>query len=803
LRTPGNPAPGTAVWAGVFLSNLSALVFEIVLTRIFSVTLWYHLAFMVVTAAMAGIGAGGLAAFFIAGRLRPSRVRALLGDIEAFKALAVVLFIVVYLAIPFVPGQMVKPTLASMPAFCGIFLLAALPFLMMGLLGGLVFSHYSASIGKIYAADLGGAGAGVLAAVGGLYLIPAPSLMLLAAAVSGAAAVALAPAGTSGARLRAGTVLLAAAALLVFNLSTGTIGVRFAKNYVEKKVYFEKWSPLARITVIRYPLLAWGLGGRYTGRLPKDNFLIEQDGAAGTPVVPAGEGADLAWLDWDVTSLGLAVVRPRSAVIIGAGGGKDILTAARAGVKRIVAVEINPDIVRVVEEEFAGISGRPYALPGVEKRVAEGRSFLAASRESYDFIQLAMVDSWAATSAGAFTMSENHLYTLEAFDTYLERLTAGGALSLSRYFTGFFPAETLRVFCLAAEALRRAGSSDPGAHLLLARSGNIGTLVVKKTPLGPEEEARAADEASRKGYGIVFSPSARGGADALFGRLAGPASPEALYAALPLDVTPPVDDRPFFFFVLKPGWWLLGGTGARIDEGAGLPQNVGAAILVRNVFLVATCFALLILLLPAVLRSRGAGRQRRPAAWLLYFAAIGSGFMAMEIPLIQKFILPLGHPVLATAVVLCTLLVSSGLGSFVWGSRPRLLAVVTGAAALIGLVYYAALEPAAGLMLPLPLWARAAAAAAAVAPAGFVMGGAFPAAMRLAGERHAEAIPWLWAVNGAFSVQSSVLAMLLSISLGFRPCFLAAAAAYLLALVVVVWKTSPFRGGFSLPRRAV
>ena len=805
--------PG-GVLGGIFLSNLATLALELVLTRIFSVTLWYHLAFMVVTVAMFGVGAGGLLVYFLAHRISRRGIPRLLADLESIKAMLCALFIVVYLSIPFIPGQIIQPSLRSLPVVVLIFTLAALPFLLSGMVNSVAFFSYSKNIGRLYFADLAGAAAGMLAAIAGLYLIKAPNLVLAAAAVGSGAALVFTlrsrrapspfsgdPQGIGGAkappytgkntaprgpRLRAGASLAFILLFLFYNLETNTVRVRFTKTCVERKIYHEKWSPIARITVIRYPLLVWGLGGNYPGKLPEDNFLIEQDGAAGTPIIPAGEGETVEWLDWDVTGLAYPVMQPRSAVIIGSGGGKDIMAAVRSGVKKITAVEINPDMVETVQEVFAGTSGRPYSLPGVRTEVAEGRHFLLRSDERFDLVQLSMVDSWAATSAGAFIMSENHLYTREAFDTYLERLDDGGAISLSRFFVGFLPAESIRAFALAADVLRRRGAADPGAHMFLATGGNIGTLIVKKTPLTREEENRALEEAAARGYKVVFAPSVRGKQTSMFSVLSSGVEPVDLYGKSPIDITPPTDDRPFFFFVLKPSWWLVKQREkSKMDPGLGLPQNIGAAMLVRNIFIIASFFALLILLIPVFFRRRRktVSRARAPARWLLYFAGIGAGFMFLEIPLIQKFILPLGHPVRATAAVLGVLLLSSGLGSWYWGSRRlevarRWVGRVAAAAAGFAIVFYFILSPAAGAILALSAPMRYAAAALMVAPAGFFMGGAFPMAVRLAAERSRSSIPWLWAINGAFSVQASVLAMMLSIAAGFKLCFLAAAAAY-------------------------
>lgn len=782
-------APG--VLGGILLSNLAALTFEIVLTRIFSVTLWYHMAFMVVTAAMFGVGAGGLIVYYLAEKLSKIDTRELLADLESVKALLTAFFVVVYLSIPYVPGRILQPSGKSIPVVVAIFTLAALPFLMVGMVNGLSFVRYSRNVGRIYFADLSGAAAGVLVAIGGLYLVKAPSLVLIAAAASCGAALLFTPKRRAGSTTRAAVVSAALLLLMLYNLATDTVRVRYTKKYVEREVYYEKWSPIARITVIRYPLLTWGLGSRFDGRVPGPNYLIEQDGAAGTPIIPAGEGEDLEWLDWDVTSAAYWFMKPGSAVIIGSGGGKDIYSARRAGVEKIVAVEINPDIVRVVQEEFAGISGRPYSLPGVEMHVAEGRSFLIHTDDTYDLIQLSMVDSWAATTAGAFMMSENHLYTLEAFETYMQRLAVGGAVSLSRYFMGFFPSEIIRAFSLSAEALRREGAADPGAHIILLKSGNIGTIVVKKTPLSAEEENAALEEAKKRGYRIIFSPSYRGDEHSFFNVLSSRARPDDLYGKIPIDIVPPRDDRPFFFFVLKPDRWLFKSTEGKLGPGAGLPQNVGAAMLMRNIFITASCFALLIILIPFLAgpRRRKAERRSVPLRWIVYFAGIGAGYMFMEIPLIQKFILPLGHPVMATAMVLGPLLLASGLGSYFWGKMdldaiagraPKVVAAAAG----FGLAYYLFMDGAAQLLLSFPAWARASAAVLLIAPAGFFMGGAFPMAVRLVGERSTSAIAWLWAINGAFSVQASVLAMMLSMIFGFRICFIAAAAAYLLAFIV-------------------
>ena len=547
--------------------------------------------------------------------------------------------------------------------------------------------------------------------------------------------------------------------------------MRYNKSYSEAIVrpLYERWTPTARITVFDKPIWsttpdrpwAWGMGARYVPAAEREMW-IDQDGSAGTPIEhPTDAPGSLDHLLFDVTSVGYQLLAPRQVCVIGAGGGRDVLTALRAGAQRVEAVEINPAIVEAVSGPFGEFSGDVYHRPGVVAVVSEGRSHLMRTTRRYDLIQISLVDSWAATAAGAYSLSENFLYTREALQLYWDRLSEDGAVSISRWTGNLHQLESARLVLLALDALAHLGVPAPREHLAFVEAGTVGTLLLSRQPFTTERLARLSQISEQRGFRLVWPPTAGARADHVLRVLTDGAGD---YQRAGLDLSAPCDDRPFFFQVVS----ILGNPDLGAVQAAGV--NGDSVLVLRALIVSLLVLALAMFLAPFLFAGR---LPRTTGFWRgsAYFSCLGLGFMLVEIPWVQRSILFLGHPSYATATVLAALLMGAGLGSLAAARVPlrRLLrwrlalpAALLAAQLLVGPLF------AAALGLPLP--ARVALCACCLAPAGFVMGFAFPSGM---------------VRFGAFSVLASALSLGLAMLLGFSGVGAVGLGAYLAAALLL------------------
>jgi predicted membrane-bound spermidine synthase len=760
---------------GVALVSLATLALELTLTRLFSATMFYHFAFLAISLALFGSGASGVFLYVLRPRLEGEGTGRLLALFSALYAVATVAALLVILSHPLSP---VAPGLSTLASLAWIYGAAALPFFFAGCVVTLAVTAWARDITRLYLFDLGGAAAGCLALVPMLGLLGAVDAVLLVAAIALLAGFLL-----SGRRWRLG-LLAAAAALVAGNHATGWIGLRESKGLSEDIVLFSKWNSFSRVTVTR------------TG--DPDELLVFIDSDAATILFRDASDLD-RHRDLADRAEGLAyqLGGREKVLVIGPGGGLDVILARLHGAKDVTAVEVNPIVARdvVSAEPFRTYSGRLYEQPGVRLVVDEGRSFLRRSRESYDLIAATMVDTWAATAAGAFALSENNLYTVEAFSDYLDRLSPGGVLSMNRWYQDP-PDQLLRIVALGRAALAARGEADAGRHFVIVRGPREGmplttaTVLLKRSPFTDAEVESIEAFARRRELELLYTPRTRPASDLT--RLVTARDPAAVWRASPNDVSPTTDDRPFFFQTVRPGSVLS----KRWARGEWRRTNLGTLVL--SGLVVITAFVVVAFVLGPLLlvRRRLAGTARRARLpFLLYFACLGAGFIVVEVVLVQKCVLFLGHPAYALTVVLFALLLWSGLGSFASGRFPedrlarRLRWVIVAVAGLVVLAVLV-LSPLFYALVHLAAPWRILITVAALAPLGLALGMPMPTGIRLLHERAPELIPWAWGVNGAASVLGSVGAVALAMVVGFNAALLTGAALYLAALGFVLWAAS-------------
>jgi hypothetical protein len=774
--------PETTLLAGLSLTSFAALLLELALTRLFSVVLFYHFAFLAISIALLGLGAGGVFAYLLKSRLAKIPTRALASRLSMGNAALIVGVLAIVLHVPVALDVSGKNFLR----LTVLYLTAAVPFFLTGLLVSVVFARETKRIPRLYGADLAGGALACLAIVPLLNWLGGPNTILIAGGVLGLGAMVWAESASS--RRNAGWLAVALAALIAANHSGRLMDVVYAKGRFRDPAWveFARWNALSRVEVDRQGFAK----------------AIVIDADASTYIM----NADLKqWhdSDWEKNLMSsppaLAnVLRPHGDyAIIGPGGGVDVLRAVANGSASVTGIEINPIIATtIMRERYADYAQHLYERPDVHIQVTDGRSFLRATPARFDVVQMTLVDTWASTAAGAFALSENNLYTVEAFREYFDHLKPDGMIAITRWEFRQ-PREALRVVAVAMEALHRLGVGNPARNLIVASLGALDedgipvVVLAKKTPFTSAEEDVVASHCDRYSkLDPLYLPTAPG--QNAFSKLIASNDPHKFADGYDYNVAPVSDNAPFFFFTLKPGQ-ILGDASLR----RGIDWKVNLGVLILLLVLVISVGAVVVLLvLPLVVRGR---RVRQSPIPLLYFIALGLGYILVEIAFIQRFVLFLGHPTYALTVVIFLLMVSSGAGSllsrrclprFAMGWIPLLL--VLGILAL----YVWFLPRWLAAWVGLDFGYRLLVSAAVVMPLGFLMGMPFPiglgalaaaAAPAAAGEpdRDENAVEWAWAMNAAASVLGSGLAMVLAIQFGLTVTLACGAIAYVLALFIM------------------
>ncbi len=804
----GQSRVGAGVYVGLFFTTLSTLMYEILLTRIFSVTMWYHFAFVAVSVALFGMTVGALIVHLSPGRFPQERTKERIAQASVLFSIAIILSFLTQLSIPFDP----RWSLTSVFSVVLLYAVISVPFVFSGVAVCLVLTRFPARVSTLYAVDLVGAGLGTVTLIWVLDLLEdGPSAVLAVAALAGVGGLFFA----AEAGQRRMSALAAVATCVFAALAAGNaiaadhhnpiVYVRWVKGDAEGVPLYEKWNAISRITVHGDPAertapIGWGMSGTYRPQEGVGQLLMFVDAAAGTVLTEYdGSRESIEFLRYDVTNV-VHYIRPNANVfIVGSGGGRDVLSALYFDQPSVTAVEINDEILDIVNGRFGEFTGHLDRRPGVTFVSDEARSYLARSKASFDIIQVSLIDTWAATAAGAFALSENSVYTTDAWQTFLEHLTPRGVLSVSRWYLRDRPLEAYRLTSLAAESLRGVGIARPSEHLMLVASQAddagtaVGTILVSREPFTPSDIAEIERVADELEFEVVLAPD-HAGSDPMLGRIAEADDPARLDVGFSGDISAPTDDRPFFFQMIRfqdvfdPS--IYGGLhGSVVTKSVLVLFSLAVAVL----GLTALC-----IILPLFLTtSREMLRGMLPL--VVFFCGIGLGFLLLEIAQMQRLIIFLGHPTYALSVVLFSLLVFSGLGSLATERlvnprpNPRLspslllpLAVLLPVLVVLGFLTPAVIDHFEAETNPV----RITAAVAVLAPMGLLMGMPFPLGMKVASLKPDAPTAFFWGINGATSVCASVFAVVISMGWGISSAFWAgclsyAAASAALGLVVL------------------
>ena len=786
----------TAVAVG--LLSAAILAYEVLLTRLFAIVQWHSFAFMIISLALLGFGAGGTFVTLAGAWLRRRFAPAFAGGALLFAGSAPAAFAAAQ-SLPFNALELIWDP-RQVPYLVAVYALLAVPFFFGASCIALALSRPGAPIARLYAFDLLGAGCGAFGIVLALFARdPLDCLMLVAAlGLLAAACAALAGAGPL-AWAAAAALGLAALALpwtgpwMSLRISPYK-GLSMALRLPEARVLAEASGPLGLVTVVESPRIPFrqapGLSLAATAEPPPQLGLFT-DAEAMSPIATFdGDPAPLAFLDFTTAALPYHLLRRPETLILGAGGGAPILLALYHEAARIDAVELNPDVVRLADRRFGAFSGHVYSRAPVRPHVAEARAFVAGDARRYDLIELPPQGSFAAAAAGAFGLGESYTDTVEAFLACLERLKPGGLLAATRW-VDLPPRAALRLFATAAAALERQGVARPGDRLAMIRGWQTATLIAKNGDLAPEDIAAIRGFAEARAFDLVHLPGMTAAEANRFNRLEDPwffAGAQALLgperedflARYKFDIRPATDDRPYAGDFFR--WRALPEILALRAQGGAALLEWGYLVLIATLLQAALLGAALILL-PLAAAGMGAGtRLPRPGRGRIaaYFLAVGLAFLLLEIAFIQRFTLFLGSPLYAVAVVLAGFLLFAGIGS---AAAPRLargvrrpIAAAAAAIATVAILWLLLLPPLLARLIALPDAAKIALALLLIAPLAVPMGMPFPLALA---RLDPAAVPWAWAINGCASVAGAVLASLLAREAGFTAVVLLAAALYL------------------------
>ncbi len=768
----------------IFVLASATLSYQILITRFFSVMLYYHFAFFAISLAMLGLTRGAMEVYTKPARYAAERVAVEFARHASWFAVSGVGAMIIFLCAPLVvPAGFVSAAQARAAAA------VVLPFTECGLCIALRLTRLPYAGGWLYAADLSGAAVGCLGVIFVLLVVdPVSATLWIGAFAAGAGWMVARGSGEVRALRLSGAVALSlavAAALHTGLAASGKshLGVFWAKGVAQTGTLFERWNTYSRVRVTAGgDTIPFGWGLAHAPQTKIDQDFLDIDAGAGTVITRNdGDIAKLSHLKDDVINPATLLQPPAAGAVGGVGGGRDILSGRYFGAKHIRGIEINPAIFEVLTDKFADFSGHLDRQPGVSLVNAEARSYINHSPDRYDLVQISLIDTWAATAAGGLTLTENRLYTVEAWDDFYRALNPGGMLSVSRWYNpDSYRGEFYRLVAIAASALQRDGvpATELNRHIIALNVGSIVTVITRPDAFTDAQWQGARERLLAQGFKILLGPDVA--FDTVTSTLLSDKADAAFFDSLPENVTPSTDDKPFFFYTSR--------LGDLLAMPSSISMNNNAAITMTRLLIVVALGACVYYIAIPFLRLA----RRTPLSTLTppvaYFSAIGMGFMLIEISQMQRLMVFLGHPVYALGVVLFTILLFSGIGSATVGAQaPRPGARAARVVALLATL------TVAGLLTPLvTTWARTEAtdmrllaSVLLLAPPAFCMGMMFPLGLSL-WRRHTELLPFFWSANGITSMAASVLGMALSIEFGIARTYALGACFYVVCALMII-----------------
>ncbi len=782
----------------ILILSAVGIAYQVSLMRVFSIGQWHHFAYMIISIAMLGFGASGTALALARRRLEGREAACL--RLSAFAAtVSLVLCYAAAQAVPFETFQLVSQRV-QLWYLLVLYVILAVPFFLVATCITIAFFLGSDAVGRVYAFNMTGSGLGALAVASMLYRVsPAMVPYVLTMGAGAAYLLLFVPHWRR--------LALAAVPLAVFGIGLAVWGVvpvrvseykglSFALQLPDAEIVAQAHSPLSEVTAVSSDMIRETPGqiSNYPmsalGELPKQTGLYFDAGAVSPVHRFDGDLEPFTFLDYVTGALPYRLVENPRVLVLGAGGGTDVLAALLQGAEHVTAVEVEPAVFDLLGTVLRDFSGGLYERPDVSPVLAEGRGHLEAQDTRYDLIQVPLFGSYSAAAAGVMALNESYVYTVEALELYLNRLNPGGVLALTCWLKTP-PRDAIKLFATAVEACERAGIADPAQHMAFIRSWNNATIVVTRDPLtNAQIEAIRQFSADRyldldyypgiqpeevNRYTIMEEPTYYEAALAIL-------SPErdAFYDDYLFYVRPATDNRPYFFRFLKwdtlPELWRGMGT-------TWMPFVEWGYVVLLGTILQGFIVSIVLILLPVLALARGRAVPGSRTWTLVYFTGLGLSYMFMEIAFIQIFMRFLAYPIYAVTVVLTGFLIFSGMGSYFANTIAidrKAIAVRRAVTALALLsVAYAITLPilfsmGAGWSDPIKIGVSI----LFLAPLAFCMGLPFPSGLQLISRSPNALVPWAFAINGCASVLGATLATLTAVHLGFHLVIAAAILLY-------------------------
>ncbi len=796
----------------IAMLSACALAYEVLLMRLFSIIQWHHFAYMIISLALLGYGASGTFLSFFSQHLQRHFSKVYLANILLFSLTTIICFLVAQ-QIPFNAEEILLDVKQSFYLLY-IYLLLTLPFFFAANAIGLAFMKHRQHISQIYAADMIGAGLGSIVIIALLfYLLPNEALRLLAVLGILAGVLACWELGIVRKTRLIFIPLLVLLLLLPTKWTTLTISpyksLEQTMRITGTRMIAEHSSPLALLNIIESPVIPFrhapGLSFNADIEPPKQIGIFSDADSMTVITENSGNKKDFRYLDQITSALPYHFRQLDDVLILGAGGGADILQANYHGVTNIDAVELNPQIVKLMREKYAVFSGQLYNQANTHIHIDEARGFVSASNKQFDLIQMAMFDSFSASSAGLYALSESYLYTVEAFQTYLAHLKTNGYLAISRWVK--LPArDTLKLLATAIAALKKNEIVDIEKSIVLIRSWQTSTLIIKNGHFSKKEITALQNFCQQRSFDVAYYPNIKATEVNIYNRLRQPYYYQAANALLTEDseryienykfnLQPTTDDHPYFFNFFK---WSTLEEILKLSGKGGLPLLEWGYLILIATLLQALVISFVLILLPLIIFKpeqqksplNGLGRLRTFA----YFSLLGLAFLFIEIAYMQKFILFLHHPLYAIAVVLAAFLVFAGLGSNYstrfaqQENQHKGVMIAVGSISIISVIYLFSLTPIFNTLIGLPTVIKVLFTIILIAPLAFFMGMPFPLGLSMLQDKEHHLIPWAWGINGCASVISAIVATLLALHFGFSLVIFAAVLFYCSAALLLIKK---------------
>ncbi|MCX7714482.1 MAG: hypothetical protein N2171_01940 [Clostridia bacterium] len=806
------------VFIGIFLIAMGIVSVEVILTRIFSFSIWYHFAYLTINIALLGFGSSGAVLAAFSGILKNEKWRYVIFLSALLSAIFLIITFLLLSRFPLQPHIMFNQPIKFIISLLCYYICTSLPFFFAGTAIAGTIANFSLQVSYLYFWDLFGAAIGSLLSLFILNYIGAPGGVLLCAFFLLAGAVCFAVLFSKRMAIIVGIAALVLAIMIpslkerIEIIPSGSKALAIIYKQPDTyKLLFTRWNAINRVDVYTnlkrntLPFWASGVSSTYKGSFPPF-YDMQYDAHNGSNIFQFnGREEDFNFLDYHILKTPYVILEKPNVLVIGVGGGIDVYNALRNHASKITAVELQPITVNLLKNELSDWTGNIYINNDRIALIAgEGRNFINSSKEQYDLIQITVTDTFAALNTGAYVLMESYLYTKEAIATYFDHITENGLICIIAgdhllKGSGQYPPLTARLILQYLQVMRSKGIELPQRHIAIVgrweENGNLHCVpLLKKTPFKDSDISKLQKFSDSMGFSLIYNPLTIHPNDNFLERII--VTPEnkqdEVISQAPYNITPSTDDIPFFYNFCK--WKTVYEVFNNTKFDFSTPV-FGQAILVL-LLLQSIIISFLFIMFPLIVTKTNFFSVSSSLGYLIYFCSIGIGFMFLEISFIQKFVLFLGYPAYAFAVTLFSLLLFSGLGSYLTKfvkNNPHVMVKKILLALVPTLLFYAILtDKIFSAFIGQPFLHKAIVTIIMQMPLGLLLGMFFPLGIKIINQIDTRIVPWAWGVNGMCSVVSSILAIIIAMSFGFRVVAYLAIGIYSIGCISLIITTHNF-----------